>query len=202
MPSNMGACDPIKPPSGGGGYIQPVRTRIYDLTQLSPEDYRAVGVTMHATLGAAATTGQDSFRVPTTHELVILEIRGHLALIDLDNEVLNQANPSDATKGLGNHTSNPDIVGRIAGKAMNVKVNLKNSDREQKIFDGKPIGLADILTTIGGKALDYELTPHIVPAGETLLLELSLVQTAAPWVSGNMECGIVLTGVLVRTARS
>lgn len=202
MPSNMGACEPVKPPSEGGGYIQPVRTRVYDLTQLSPEDYRAVAITMYATLGTAATTGQDTYRVPTTHEFAIHQIRAHLALMDLNSEVLNLANPTDATKGLGNHTNNPDTLGRVIAKAMNVRVGLRNQDREQKVFDGKSLSLASILPIIGGKELDYDRAPHLVPAGETLLLELSLIQTAAPWASGNIEAGVVLTGVLVRTARS
>ena len=200
MAKPLAACDPMSTPQSS---TLPIRSYVTDLLGLSPEDYRAIAIPLWATLGAATTTGQNSYRVPNSHNLAITEIRGHLALTGMLTEKRFWDNTLDATLGVGTSTTPVDLLGRIAFKAMNVRVDLKNSDREQKIMDNKPLSLASILQLVGGSALDYKHAPHVVPAGETLLLDVSLVQAATNPVSiGDIEAGVVLVGVLIRSKNS
>ena len=62
--NNMGGCDPIAPPSEGGGG-QSIRSRMYELTQVGPEDYKAVVIPMWVTLDATETSATVTYRPPT-----------------------------------------------------------------------------------------------------------------------------------------
>lgn len=195
MPSLSGTCDPIAPPTGGGN--EPVRGRIYELSKLGPEAYRAVAITLFAALTNSTLTGQATYRVPATHNLAIEAIVGHLALIDAANETADMG-----TIGSSAATGVMDFKGRALVKAMNCYADLKNSDREAKIFENKPVRLSTILTALGGMALDFAKSPHIVPAGETIQLDVGLTQSTAAIGAGSTEYGVVLIGQLVRVARS
>lgn len=204
LPSNqIGGCEPVKAP-GGAGAAQMIRSRVYELTQLSPEDYRGVAIPIYATLGPAVFTGSDTYRVPSTHEFVIKQVVGHLALIDYTNEV-RDVGPADPTKGISDQagaTAALSFLNRVMAKSMNCRLDLRNSDREQKLFDNHSLSLSTILTLIGGRPLDWSETPHIVPAGETLAFNAALIQQAAAMVGGNTEYGVVLIGDLIRVAKS
>lgn len=194
--NGMGGCEPVKAPENA---VQSVRSRIWELGKdLSPEDYRAIAVPLYAILGASNTSGTDSYRTPTTHNFVIEQVRGHLALQAFDGELLTMNHASDNTKGVGG----PDVVGRMLMKAMNARLDLKNSDREQKLFDNHPLSLASILSAVGGQPLDWSAEPHIVPAGETLQFSASLINVDAKMLGGLTEYGVTLIGKLIRVARS
>jgi hypothetical protein len=197
----------VKAPVGGNG--QSIRGRIWEQTQLSPEDYRGVAIQLFATLGTGATSGSDSYRVPSTHELSIKQIVGHIALIDVFNEVRDVGPAAGPTLGISDQsgaTAALSFLGRVAAKAMNCAVDLQNQDRTQKVIDNHPMSLATILTLIGGRPLDWSESPHLVPAGETLLLNVALLQTTgldvAKIIGGNTQYGITLIGDLIRTAKS
>lgn len=206
LPSNqIGGCEPVKAP-GGAGAAQMIRSRVYELTQLSPEDYRGVVVPIYATLGTAAFTGSDTYRVPTTHEFAIKQIVGHIALVGVNDETRDPPGTGAvATLGIADQsgaTAALSLMNRIAMKAMNCTVDLRNSDREQKLFDNHSLSLATIVTLIGGRPIDWSETPHIVPAGETLALNVGLIQQTAALVGGNTQYGVVLIGDLIRVAKS
>lgn len=193
--AGVGGCEPVSAPANMN---QSVRSRVYELgQQLSPEDYRAVAVPLYAVLNAAATSGSDTYRVPATHNLAIEQIRSHLVLKAFDQELLTLNHASDVTKGVGA----PTITDRVRLKAMNCRLDLKNSDREQKLFDNHSLALASLLSGMGDP-LDFSVEPHIVPAGETLLMNATLINTDAKMIGGDTEYGLVLIGKLIRVARS
>lgn len=201
-PNQIGGCEPVGAPKNA---TQSIRARVYELAKdLSPEDYRSVAVTMKTVLGAGATSGSDTYRVPTTHEFVIEEIRGHLVLTQFDSEILAMNHASDVTKGIGSSESNGTLrlADRLLMKAMNCRLDLKNSDREQKLFDNQSLALASILSFVGSPAVDRLAAPHIVPAGETLVLNTALINTDAKMLGGLTEYGVVLVGNLIRVAKS
>jgi len=203
--SLLGGCEPLSRPNGDA--IQPLRSLLYELSQeLSPEDYRGVQIPMVATLGATAGSATINYRVPNTHNLVITTIVGELAMVDIFNELLAVKNGSDATRGVGDFSASPDVLGRLLLKAMNCQIGLTNADRTQPLFENGKMNLSTILTMTGGRPVDWSATPHIVPKGETLQADISLVQTGAgdnaKVVGGNTVYGVVLSGVLVRVARS
>lgn len=201
-PNQIGGCEPVGAPSKG---YQSIRARMYELAKdLSPEDYRAVLVTLKATLGSGTTSSSDTYRVPATHEFVIEEIRGHLVLTQFDSELLAMNHASDATKGIGSSelTGTLTLRDRILMKAMNCRLDLKNSDREQKLFDNQSLALSSILSIVGGPPASREDEPHVVPAGETLILNAALINTDAKMLGGLTEYGVTLVGSLIRVAKS
>lgn len=201
-PNQIGGCEPVGAPTKG---YQSIRSRIYEIAKdLSPEDYRAVAVTLKALLGTGTTSGSDTYRVPATHEFVIEEIRGHLALTQFDSEVLGMNHASDATKGIGTSDVNGTLAlrDRLLMKAMNCRLDLKNSDREQKLFDNQSLSLATILAFVGSPPTDLSEEPHIVPAGETLILNATLINVDAKMLGGLTEYGVTLVGKLIRVAKS
>jgi len=208
LPSgSIGGCEPVKAPGAGNG--QSIRGRVWELTQLSPEDYRGVVVNLFATLGTGATTGSDSYRVPSTHEFAIKQIVGHMAMVDVFNEVRDVGPAAGPTLGISDQsgaTAALSFLNRVAAKAMNCAVDLQNQDRTQKLIDNHSMSLATVLTLIGGRPIDWSEAPHIVPAGETLLLNVALIQTTgvdvAKIIGGNTQYGLTLIGDLIRTARS
>jgi hypothetical protein len=201
----IGGCEPVGAPTKG---YQSIRAKLYEIAKdLSPEDYRVVAVTLKATLGVGTTSGSDTYRVPATHEFVIEEIRGHLALTQFDSELHAMNHASDGTKGIG--TSDPTAVSavlslrdRMLMKAMNCRLDLKNSDREQKVFDNQSLSLASILAYVGSPPADVSDEPHIVPAGETLIMNAALINVDAKMLGGLTEYGVTLVGKLIRVAKS
>ncbi len=193
--SQMGGCEPVSAPKGAA---QSIRARVYELTQLSPEDYRGVIVPLYATCGPGVVSGSDTYRVPTTHELAIYQIGGLLTLDNYLTEYKTVVDAGDATRGFGD----PDLVGRVLMKAMNAMVDLKNSDREQKLIDNHPTPLSTLLRVVGGNVIDWSAAPHIVPAGETLTMSVTLTNQDVKMLGGNTKYGVVLLGHLIRVAKS
>ena len=55
------------------------------LMDVDAERIRAQLIPMYVTMNGTTTSGYDTFRVPTTHDLLIEEIRAHIVPIDYAN---------------------------------------------------------------------------------------------------------------------
>lgn len=167
------------------------------LKELDPEQIRGVIIPLYATLLSTTTTGYDTYRVPTTHDLLIEEIRPHLLALDISTELYATI---DANLHMG-----PTMEDRLILKASNCKVDLKNSDREQKVIENHSLVLVSLMKPVGD-SLKFGTTPHKVPAGETLRLDVALQDSDHTLTgvasTGSTQYGLVLVGKLVRVARS
>lgn len=184
-----GGARPIGSRNGAGGALDIA----FGLKEVNPEQYRSVVIPLMALLGATTTSGSDTYRVPTTHNLIIEKILPHVSLVDLANEV--------ATVVTGVTPSS--IADRVVMKAMNTLADLKNVDREQKVIDNRSMPLSALLPAAGGGPIDFGKTPHVVPAGESIRADMRwAVTTTANEIAGNTQVGLILVGKLVRVAKS
>jgi hypothetical protein len=176
--------------SAGGGSANQIALGLKDL---HPEQVRAIVVPMYATLGAAILTGYDNYRVPTTHDFLIEQIKAHVVLMDLASE----AAAADADVPM------PSFADRVAMKAANALIDLKNSDREQKVIENHSMSIAGLMQIAGGSPIDFGLTPQKVLAGESLRLDVRFANSAlANQIAGNTQYGVLLIGKLIRVAKS
>lgn len=183
-----------RPLTGLAGDASP-NARALGMKDIDPEKYRGIAVPLYTTLDDTTTSGYDVYRVPTTHDFIIEKILPHVVLTDLATEV---ATP------IGN-AAVPSVADRIAMKAMNAQIDLQNTDRVQKIIDNHSLSLASLLSAAGGNILDFTGTPHKIPAGETIRLDVKYAATgaaAANMEKGKTQYGVVLVGKLVRVAKS
>jgi len=163
------------------------------VVEFNPDEARIVLVAMKATLGVvgvgAVLTDNDVYRVPESHKLAILGIRGHLASLLVASEV--------ALAGL----ANVDLESTQRAKAMNCRVKLSNLDTSLLVTDSTDdtISLSSILVEAGGKEIDLRETPHIIRGGQSLRMDVTLISNAATAAGQNAEYGILMTGLLVRT---
>ena len=171
---------------------------------LSPEQVRAVAIPMFVTMDDVTQSGYDVYRVPTTHDLVIEQIRAHLVLMNPNGEggVKGDAGEPGSVIKTGSLvlTSFRD---RLAMKASNALLDLKNSDREQKIIDNHSMALATLHEAAGGFPIDLGATPQKVIAGETLRLDVRYAAILpALLITGATQYGVVLVGKLIRVQKS
>jgi hypothetical protein len=168
------------------------------VVEFNPDEARIVLVAMKATLGVvgvgAVLTDNDVYRVPESHKLAILGIRGHLASLLVASEVA----PAGLVNGV-NYAVTMDAVQRA--KAMNCRVKLSNLDTSLLVTDSTDdtISLSSILVEAGGKEIDLRETPHIIRGGQSLRMDVTLISNAATAAGQNAEYGILMTGLLVRT---
>ncbi len=189
-------CGPAGSPADP--FKEPTKTEIHEFSQMEAGSYRAVAVPLRTTLTDTVFTGADTYQVPTTHNLIISSITGHLALIDLFSE--------DGTVDTGAFTVIPTIHELMLVKAMNCRLQISNQTRTQPLFDGGQLQLSDLLEIAGGRPLDFQY-PHIVPNGETIEMTAELVQKTsadelAHIVGGDTSYGVTLVGNLVRVRPS
>jgi hypothetical protein len=164
------------------------------LLELHPETVRAMAIPIYATLGTATLTGYDTYRVPTTHDFLIEKILPHLVLMDLASEAAAAVTANITLAGFAD---------RMAMKAANCLLDLKNTDREQKLFDNHSLSLASLFRLTGGGPIDFGPTPQKVLAGETIRLDVRFANTAvANQIAGNAQYGVLLLGKLIRVAKS
>ncbi len=156
---------------------------------LTNGDYRDVLIRLRGTLTTATTSTTDEYKVPTTHMLLIQEIRGTVAFNDPDGETLS-------ITGLGN----PFVLDRIAIKGMNCRATLQNTDRsaENIIGENRNVPLSSLMEVGGGAPVKFS-PPHPVLAGQALELAVELTDTAAAIVGGSTDYGILINATLVRT---
>lgn len=197
-PNFLGGAQPLRQPDPNGPR-RALSEYIRELIRLSPEDYRGVAIPLISTLSSSTTSNTQTYRVPATHNLVIKEIVGHLALVGYSSEVLDA---SAGANGYGNFSTNANVQGRALMHAMNTRIALSNSDRSQNLFENNSMNLSTFTPFLGGRALEFGEVPHIIPAGETVSMTASLILTTAAVVGGSTESGCVLIGHLVRVAAS
>lgn len=190
--ANPGGTQPLDPRTAGAGGPMAIAA---SYVSIDPEKVRAVAVPLYAVLAAgASTSGTDAYRVPTTHDFVIEEIKAHIVITDLAAEPASPAGASDI--GL------PGLGDRLALKAMNAEFDLRNIDREQRIVDNHRMTISALMTIAGGEPLKFGMTPHKILAGETIRLDVALINTTSDFASGAARYGVILVGKLVRVARS
>lgn len=194
-----GGARPLAGRSGGGSANEVA----LGLKELHPEQVRATVVPLYATLDGTTQTGYDTYRVPTTHDFVIEQIRPHLVLLSLTNE---------GGAAVANTPSSEIVAGkillqgyrdRLAMKANNALLDLKNTDREQKIIDNHSMSLGTLHEAAGGQIIDFGATPQKVLAGESIRLDVRFADAVvAAALAGSTQYGIVLVGKLIRVAKS
>lgn len=196
--SYLGGCQPISPVDADGksGII---RTKVVELTKLNPEEYRGVVIPMVKQLGSSDMSGDVTIRAPATHNLIIDQIFGHVALVNWATETLDLS-----AEKVGNFSSAPNVRDRLLMKAMNARVQLVNTDRAQNVIDGGlgSLNLAAVVPVLGGRVVDWREAPHVVPSGEQLQLSITLVQNVAGIRGGATEYGLILVGRYVRIKAS
>lgn len=156
-------------------------------SELGPEDYREVLAVLKSTLSTSTTSGSPTYRVPTTHNLLIHRIVGFVAMNDVSTETL-------AVSTVGN----PSVVDRDLIKGGNCRVDLMNSDRKHKIIDEVNVPLSLFMKAQG---IEFPI-PHVVPAGETVEATLALQDTETGVVGSAAQYGIVLVATLIRVKAS
>jgi hypothetical protein len=191
------------PLTGQRGGADAIATAL-GLKELHPEQVRAIMVPLYVTMGTVTQSGYDTYRVPTTHDLLIEEIRAHLVPMDLTNEggtVGNANTPGSVV--IANKVILTSFLDRLIMKAANCLLDLKNTDREQKIIDNHSVGLNTLFNPAGGAPVNFGPTPQKVVAGETIRLDARFAGVSAPeQIAGNTQYGVVLVGKLIRVAKS
>lgn len=195
-----GGARPLAGRAGGGSANEVA----LGLKELHPEQVRVNIVPMYVSLDQNTQSGYDTYRVPTTHDFVIEEIRAHLALVDLANEGggIGTVGEPGSVILTGKHVLT-GFADRLAMKAGNALLDLKNTDREQKVIDNHSLCLAALHVAAGGQSMHFGSTPHKVIAGESLRLDVRYASTgAAEAIKGLTQYGVVLVGKLIRVAKS
>lgn len=198
-------------------FSQKIRSELGEILQLSYADIMPAVIHLRAatqgTGGPPATaipeTTTDQFRVPGDYNLLVSEVRGHLALNNLSAE------DAQAASGFTGMMLDATVRGRVIAKAMNAKVSLFNADRNNLTFvennlqnssstTGALVSnlcLGTLLPLAGGaplKLIDQNyVMPLIVPGNERLQLQVTFRNAAA--TTGLTEYGLVLMGALVRS---
>jgi hypothetical protein len=160
---------------------------------LTPNAYRNAAVGLKAVLSTAAPTGQDTYRVPTTHNLVVWGMRGHFA-----NIAPNGANEAAVTYAGNSPFQMTDLIAAITQKAMLVTIDLQNQDRNEKLVENRQMALSDILELVGGAMFDWSRAPLIVMGGQTIQLDLGLAVSTTADIGDSFEAGVILDSTLVR----
>jgi hypothetical protein len=164
---------------------------------LTPKDYRNIEVTLRSrvTLATAAAppNNESTYRVPTSHKLLVWAIRGMLAFNA----------PASESAAIGN-LGQPDVRDRMALKAMNARLSFVNNDLSgEKFFDNKDLPLSSILEVVGGKPIEYPVVPGIVNPGQTIEMDVTFLDAAtAAVIGGSTDYGIVLDACLLRVSES
>lgn len=150
-------------------------------------------ITLRAAL-AAAGTATDTYRVPSDYKLIIMGIRGHLAMLNMTAETAIAGAMADVT-----------VNGHMLAKAMNCRLRLYDQDTNRKLFEdngnGQGISLASLMDHVASRSPEFRYVPHTVPAGHTLRMDATLVDNAASVIGANTEYGVVLQAVLHRIVK-
>jgi len=166
------------------GIIRPTLGLMADAADLDPEKYRPVAIPLFKSLSTTTTSSSDKYTCPDVQRFVIRWIRHHLQIADLSAE-------SQAVSAIGN----PSYVDRLAMKMGNCRINIQNTSRTQRLIDGDN-GL--VLDSIRQRPIDWRDAPYILMPGETVKVDMALIDTASDVVGGATEYGVVLEGFLLR----
>lgn len=161
--------------------------KLQEITQASMNEFKRVEIPLFKAL---ATIGPDfdTYKVPSQYKLTIEKIAAHIVMLDFVNEVL----------AIGNLPDFVNIEDRIRLKASNARVTLKNDDTGIYLLgENHPFNLGTLVHPHRSE-IDYGSAPQIVLPGQTLRLDLSLVQSGAAILGASTEYGIVISGLLTR----
>jgi hypothetical protein len=198
-------------------FQQKIRSELGEILQLSYADIMPTVIHLRVSTqgpgGPPATTTpidqSDQFRIPGDYNLLVSEVRSHVALNNLSTEDARAAN------GFTGMMLDATVRGRVIAKALNAKVSLFNADRNNLNFvennlqnsslvSGSLLSnlcLATLLPMAGGaplKLIDQNyVMPLIVPGNERIQMQVSFRNAAA--TTGLTEYGLVLMGALVRS---
>lgn len=190
-------------------FMQPIRSAIAEALEIGWHDIAPVFIHFRIPLTAATglAGGKDIYRVEGGYDLLVWEMRAHIAL----NAITSEALSSVAGSLLG-------IAGaknRVAVKAMNARATLKNIDK-----DGVEIIDTNVTDSTGVTAVTLPLwaimrtpvkwcegndvMPLIVPEGDRLQCDIKLTDVTADATpvtnaGGATEYGVTLIGGLVRS---
>lgn len=203
--NGIAGCSPMAPPQGMR--LEPVRSLLSEFAKrpndpnfqpLSSEDYEKVPAEIFVELapGETAKTSQ-KYLVTTDWKMLIWEIRGFVALLDYTNEYKDFTNTGDATKGLGTFANNPSVLDRLALKAMNAQVTLKNVDTKLSLMKENPVTLSTLIPAAGGAFLTFH-DPHVVRPGHSLELSVTLSNNDVKMLGGKTRYGLLLVTTYLR----
>ena len=195
-------------------FQQKIRSSLAEEMQLSYAD--VIPTVVHLRVAVQGTGGppataipdpqSDQFRIPGDYNLLISEVRAHLALNNISAET---------AVGFTGMMNDATLRGRVIAKAMNAKVSLFNADRnnlnfvENNLQNSSSTGgslvsnltLATLMPIAGGaplKLVDHGyVMPLIVPGNERLQMQVTFRNAAATTLV--TEYGLVLMGALVRS---
>lgn len=174
--------------AGPYGIIRPTLGLMADGAALSPERYRPVAIPLFKSLSTTTTSSSDKFTCPDIQRFLIRRILAHLQIADLSAE-------SQAVSAVGN----PSFRDRLVMKAANCRINIQNTSRTQKLIDGdNGLVLASLMSPVGDGPIDWRDAPYILMPGETVKVDMALIDTASDAAGGATEYGVVLEGILLR----
>ena len=171
-------------PCPPGSSASRVRSYLAEVLGLSPADLRAIAIPLQATL-SSATPGTDKYSVPADQELVVFSVQGYLRFNNIGSE----------PNAIGN--SNVTHDERVLIKSQNCLVQLENTDRQYKLFDGRDQCLAGITPPYGAPLYFPVETPMVVPASHNLKATFTLQDVSITGYSVASIYGITLAGVLI-----
>ena len=161
------------------------------------EDYEGFVATLEGTLGTTTASDSDTFDVPSTHNFVVKEIRGHLSW---SAALTGESVIAFGGNALTTATNPGSVLASIIQKAMNTQIALKLAAGNRKIFDGNGLlSLADILTLVGGKPIEFPaMAPLIIPASSQIQMTTTAIVATDAQQGKAFNCGIVMVGNLIR----
>lgn len=168
-----------------------LRKYLEDLMGFKQFEYRRQEVVLKVARHTVGTASDD-WKTPADVITCIEQIRGHLAVLDWDNE------PAMAA-AIGTNVAPLD---RVVAKSMNCRVRLENADTKVPIFEDTTsdlgLSLFTLLEGVGGTPFRYHGVPHIVKPGQTIRMTAQLISNATG-VLGNAdsEYGVVLSTIQV-----
>jgi hypothetical protein len=195
-------------------FQQRIRSELTEALQLGYGDIQPCVLHMRVTVAGSGARPNVAIPAPATDQwrntgdmnFIVGEVHAHLAMNEL---------ASESTVGATGLNSLVGVRQRTIVKALNTKVTLVNTDRNNLRFVEtditsntagggsvlSPLSLASLLPAAGGSPVklisEGYVMPYILPAQEQLQLTVSFLDGNA--TLGQTEYGLTLVGALVRS---
>lgn len=158
------------------------------------EDYYSVSIPLFTDqLGDNLGSGlaeqmnhRSQYTVPAQFKLLVTGLSGYTAF-DWAGTRVGPVVTGDAAAlgngaGVGSYMTK-QTFGMFLGRAMSMAISLRHTRSGYKIIEGdRKLNLAALLM---GRPVDWSKRPHIVPTGETLELEIDVLDTTLNAVDGT-----------------
>lgn len=186
-------------------FMEPIRSALAEALGLSYADILPQILNLRTTLDSTKTGDIDEYRIDGGYHLLVLEVRGHIAMNQISSEAFAGA--------AGTLTSFGGIEQRTAVKALNCRVNLYNPDREaMKYIEtdvqnsagmlASQMALSSLMPVANGRPIKFidgnDIMPLLVMEGDRIRMSAQLIDTDAAIVGGQTEYGLDLVGFFVR----